>query len=660
MTLPAWARTAIVLVAGALVVASETEAEADVSAPFPGVTLVRHAGSAMTIANLCASGVSVRATKFAERRATPQQWAEGVGAQVAINADFFDFPGWSYILVRARGDGEDWPAGAQQLLQPSSYWKFGSGIADIEASSLVPPAPGVTNVVGAYDPLIENGQIHDFTGEPFMLASYRRSAIGLSADHGTLYFYASNVAINGPGMAAEMIAMAAEGGGAPIAVATNEDGGGSSQLYVQGMGQVIDSGRQVNTHLGIYASGQGAPTHCASRTNRANASAAAWSPSRLDLFIQGDDDALHHQSWGGTWSPWEPLGGKLLTQPVVASWGANRLDSFAVAADKSLTHTAWTGTGWATDALGGVLSSAPAVTSWGPNRLDVFATADDRSLSHWAWSGTAWTNDSLGGQLTTSPAVTAWAPNRLDVFAAGADKALNHKWWDGTSFSGWEVLAGEPLASPPAVASWGPNRLDVFALANDGSLSHWSWNGAAWGHDALGGQLASPPAVATWGNNRLDVFGVGNDHALYHRPWGGTAWQPWENLGGQLDPASAPTAVAWGPNRLDVFAAGTDRALWHKWWDGATWSGWESRGGKIKAKNVEAGNGMLPDGGIAPNQDGSADGGVASDENGSDGLGDSSGDSCSTTTPRTRRPGGWVLVIGVASLLLVRRRRRSA
>src|SRR5262245_57009831 len=131
-------RPALASFVGAFVFVSAPGARADVSAPLPGVVLVQRPTSAMTITDLCAPGVSVRATRYGERQATPEQWAQSVGAQVAINADFFDFPGWSWVLVRARGDGEDWPPEAQMLAQPSAYWQFGRGFSDIQPSSLVP------------------------------------------------------------------------------------------------------------------------------------------------------------------------------------------------------------------------------------------------------------------------------------------------------------------------------------------------------------------------------------------------------------------------------------------------------------------------------------------------------------------------------------------
>jgi hypothetical protein len=233
-----------------------------VTAVHPGMTLVQDATSAMVISDLCAPGVAVRATRYNERQATPQQWGQSVGVQAAINADFFDFPGWSYVLVRARGAGEEWPAYAELLEQPSAYWQFGPGVVGIQTNSLVTPANDITEVVGAYDPIIGFGGVVDQNGDPFMQEFHRRSGIGISWDAATLYMYASNAPIDGAGMANEMIALAAEAGAPAIAFATNQDGGGSSQLYVDGMGQVIDSGRQVNDHLGVYASGSGPAPNC--------------------------------------------------------------------------------------------------------------------------------------------------------------------------------------------------------------------------------------------------------------------------------------------------------------------------------------------------------------------------------------------------------------
>ncbi len=250
---------------------------ASVVEPFPGVKLVRTAQSSMVIASLCTAGVTVRATKYAERQGTPEQWAQRVGAQAAINADFFDFPGWTRVVGRARGNGEDWPAD-KQFSEARTYWQFGQNVADLIQNANQTPAapPAVTEIVGGHNILIRNGVSlgPTFDGDSVITTAHRRTAIGLSKDRRTLFLFASNLNLDGNGLVAQLVALQQEAGGPTIDVATNEDGGGSSQLYVQGFGQVITSGRQVNNHLGIFAGGTGTPNNCTNIAPRGNIDSA--------------------------------------------------------------------------------------------------------------------------------------------------------------------------------------------------------------------------------------------------------------------------------------------------------------------------------------------------------------------------------------------------
>ena len=206
---------------------------------------------------------SVRATAYAERRGTPQTWANRVGAQVAINADFFDFPGWSLVNGRARGDGEDWP---NQFHEARSYWQFGLFNAGlVEDANIPPPAtPWALDIVGGHNILIRDGvgQGPSFDGDAVIVTAHRRTAVGLSKDKRTLFLFATDHSIDGNGMIGELVPMQQEAGAPPIWWATNMDGGGSSQLYVAGYGQIITSGRQVNNHLGVIATGSGAGGNC--------------------------------------------------------------------------------------------------------------------------------------------------------------------------------------------------------------------------------------------------------------------------------------------------------------------------------------------------------------------------------------------------------------
>lgn len=242
---------------------SSLEARADVVDPHPGIRVVHGGGMAMVVADLCTAGVSVRATKWDERNRTAASWAQAVDAEVAINADFFDYPGWSFVVGRARGAGEDWPANAQ-LKEIRSYWQFGVNQAALVPNAATEPGYLITEIVGGHNILIDEGKglgpLYD--GDAVLQGSHRRTAVGLSADRRYLYFFVSNVALNGDGIVWNMATHGAAAGAPPIHWATNMDGGGSSQLYVKGMGSVISSTRPVNNHLGIYAKGAGEPWHC--------------------------------------------------------------------------------------------------------------------------------------------------------------------------------------------------------------------------------------------------------------------------------------------------------------------------------------------------------------------------------------------------------------
>ncbi|RYE83292.1 MAG: hypothetical protein EOO75_19515, partial [Myxococcales bacterium] len=217
----------------------------------------------MAIVNLCAAGVSVRATRYGERKRTASNYAQALNLQAAINADFFDFPGWTWVGGRARGAGEDWPAGAQQHYgnENRPYWSFGPGLARFIDQNATPPEPGVTDIVGGHDTVIHNGQPQSFS-DSFSKAKTHRSAIGISGDRATIFLFSTSDNIDLNQLSGQMIALAQEGGAPGIAHATNVDGGGSAQLYVAGKGELVSSSRQVNNHLGIFASGSGPSPNC--------------------------------------------------------------------------------------------------------------------------------------------------------------------------------------------------------------------------------------------------------------------------------------------------------------------------------------------------------------------------------------------------------------
>ena len=249
----------------AALVATTGAARADVSQPFGGVTLVSHAGhGSLLVVNLCAAGVSVRATRYGERHKKASEWGSAIGAQAAINGDFFDFPGWTWVAGRARGAGEDWPAGAQQHYANENrpYWQFGPALARFVDQNATGPDPGASELIGGHDTVIHAGQPITSFSDSFSLAKRPRTAIGISQDERTLFVFSTSDSLDLNQLSGVLIAHAQEAGGPAIHHATNEDGGGSSQMYVAGKGELVSTTRQVNNHLGIFASGSGASPQC--------------------------------------------------------------------------------------------------------------------------------------------------------------------------------------------------------------------------------------------------------------------------------------------------------------------------------------------------------------------------------------------------------------
>ena len=240
-----------------------TAARAATSTPFAGVTLIEESGRKMAIANLCAPGVSIRATKYGERKGTPADWAAKVDPEVASNADFFEFPGWSWVQGRAKGGGESWPASAQWVSERDrSFWEFGPFLARNIAPGTIEPSPAATDIFGGHDIIITGGKKAGPWSGDFYNGPHTRTAFGISADRKTIYLMVTTSAVGVGTVADWMMGDAAGAKAAAIDVATNLDGGGSSQLYVKGRGQIISTGRLVNNHVGIFAKGSGAAPNC--------------------------------------------------------------------------------------------------------------------------------------------------------------------------------------------------------------------------------------------------------------------------------------------------------------------------------------------------------------------------------------------------------------
>ncbi|MGI5862385.1 MAG: phosphodiester glycosidase family protein [Myxococcales bacterium] len=239
------------------------------SNPHPGLALLRRTTStpwrifALEV-DLCARGVSVRATAESERRRTPSAFRSLIGAQAVVNGDFFSFENY-YPIGLAIGRGSQWHADNATM----GYVAFGP-----DHSILSPPTEVLSSrpswmreAVGGYPILVQNGTaLTSFSPAPSHCSSrHPRTAVGLSRDRQKLWL----VVVDGRSSSSvgmtcrELATLMAELG---AWTALNFDGGGSSAMSIAGLGTVNSpsdgSERTVSNHLAIFAGGTGAPGSC--------------------------------------------------------------------------------------------------------------------------------------------------------------------------------------------------------------------------------------------------------------------------------------------------------------------------------------------------------------------------------------------------------------
>jgi hypothetical protein len=235
--------------------------------PHPGVKhLARTTGRPWRInalvVDLCAAGVSLRATAEADRWRTVGSFADRVNAEAAVNGDFFSYETHLPTGLAISG-GDVWHAdmaGSGEIL-------FGDDRAFLNAPGAVADPPvWAREAVSGRPLLVDGGAPLEAFNRGDCVDRHPRTAIGLSEDRRTLFLAVvdgrSNASI---GMNCAELADLMDGLGAHRAM--NLDGGGSSTMYVAGRGVVNDPSdgnqRTVANHLGIQAQGTGPAGSCA-------------------------------------------------------------------------------------------------------------------------------------------------------------------------------------------------------------------------------------------------------------------------------------------------------------------------------------------------------------------------------------------------------------
>lgn len=218
-------------------------AEDSWTVPAPGVRLLERTTKSpawrihVAEVQLDTPGLTLRSTASTERKQTVSAFAQAVGAQLAINADFFSYDDYSTEGLAA-GDGAAWP-GAKDTTSRGVF-VFGEQRVELEpARDVVTFDPSwMRGAVSGKPELVRDGKprFEESDGRCFNVR-HPRTALGLSRDEKRLLL----VVVDGRsetsvGMTcSELAALMAELGAWS---ALNLDGGGSSELYEASRGVI--------------------------------------------------------------------------------------------------------------------------------------------------------------------------------------------------------------------------------------------------------------------------------------------------------------------------------------------------------------------------------------------------------------------------------------
>ena len=263
------------------------------SDPFPGVRRLRRVTTTQNInvlvVDLCAPGVSVRATATGERQRTVSSFGTAVGAQAAVNGDFFSFETYS-TNGPSMSNGVAWGGNDGNYVAPIQFGQNQVAIPAHNGTGGV--APWAREVVSGHPTLLVAGVGRDNNGDALCTARHPRTALGFNADRTKLFLAViDGRATNRVGMTCDEMETLFTGLGATDAV--NLDGGGSSAMWLAGTGVVNNpsdgSQRVVANHLAIRATGNGEAKHCPAKELGAKA-AAVEAPLEL---VSGEEAVVY-------------------------------------------------------------------------------------------------------------------------------------------------------------------------------------------------------------------------------------------------------------------------------------------------------------------------------------------------------------------------------
>ncbi len=240
----------------------------DWSEPYPGVQFLQrvipeepnhiHA----LVIDLAHPDIAFEVTRPDDRGMRTSEFAERYGVQIALNAGFFNQLNHNAIGA-TMGGGEPWPGSTGH----SSYAYIALGAGNrVEISELgerlEEPEDWMEHVVSGTPVLLRDGAISVEESDSDFARPHPRTAIGVSGDGTALIIAVVDGRWPGGSRGMTLVEMAELMSELGAHDALNLDGGGSTSLYVEAAGGLVNrpSGgveRVVSNHLGVRVAAAG-------------------------------------------------------------------------------------------------------------------------------------------------------------------------------------------------------------------------------------------------------------------------------------------------------------------------------------------------------------------------------------------------------------------
>jgi exopolysaccharide biosynthesis protein len=225
------------LLGGGLLLSAPGHAEERTTRPYPGVTHIHRTDHAQDyhLLILAPRSMEVVSTDQDQAWSVVSEFAKKVGAQIAINANFFSKTESCGVTA---GEGRLWTAVSGGC--PMTLAFFRDGRASVhntksQATSASVPTAGLVAAVSGRPALVEDSRPSP-TVERFASIRHPRTALGLRKD-GTLVILVADgrreqaLGFTGPEMSEIFLRE-------KVADAINLDGGGSTTLYIEAEGGI--------------------------------------------------------------------------------------------------------------------------------------------------------------------------------------------------------------------------------------------------------------------------------------------------------------------------------------------------------------------------------------------------------------------------------------